>query len=78
MSAVPVATCCATAMTFDRSYSEVAQSLGLSRQAVEQIERRALIKCRKWCETHGYELSDLVPDGEIGTYFPVQSDGETD
>lgn len=45
------------------SLGEVAEALGVTRQAVQQIEVRAIRKCRAWCERHGYRLEDLLDTG---------------
>jgi hypothetical protein len=39
---------------------EVAEALGLSVGCVRRTERRALKKCRRWCDDHGLELADLI------------------
>jgi hypothetical protein len=39
---------------------EIAQELGVTRERVRQIERRALEKCRVWCDRRGYRLEDLL------------------
>ena len=39
---------------------ESAAALGITREAVRQIENRALGKCRAWAEAHGYRLTDLL------------------
>ncbi len=38
----------------------IARELGVTRQAVDNTIRRALPKCRQWCEMHGYRLEDLL------------------
>ena len=48
-----------------RTCAEVAALLAadgdqISRQAVDQIERRALVKCKRWAERHGFKLEDLL------------------
>ncbi len=40
--------------------SEVARELGLSRQSVFEIERRALRKLRLWLEAHGMGREQLL------------------
>lgn len=42
------------------TYDAIAAELGLTRQAICAIERRALEKCRRWCDRHGYRLEDLL------------------
>jgi hypothetical protein len=39
---------------------EVAGVLGVSTQAISQIEQRALAKCREWCEANGWRLEDVL------------------
>ena len=39
---------------------EIASELGVTHQRVQQIERRALKKCRRWCAQHGLRLTDLL------------------
>ena len=39
---------------------EVARELGVSRERARQIEMRALRKCRRWAEKHGYLAEDLL------------------
>ena len=39
---------------------EIAQSLGISRSLVEQIERKALRKLRKILEQRGYRFDDFL------------------
>ena len=39
---------------------EVAQHLGVTRQAVQQTEKRALEKCKRWCEERGLDLWDML------------------
>lgn len=46
-----------------RELAEVAAELGVSRQRIQQIERRALRKCRTWCEQRGLDLDLLLVDG---------------
>ncbi|MCF7985194.1 MAG: hypothetical protein K9L70_12385 [Thiohalocapsa sp.] len=43
-------------MTLD----ELAAELGMSRQAVHQIEQKALEKCRRWCRARGLRLEDVL------------------
>jgi transcriptional regulator with XRE-family HTH domain len=50
------------------SQLEVASILGVSRETVRRIERRALQKCRAWCDAHGYKLDDLI--GSVDTPPP--------
>jgi hypothetical protein len=45
------------------SHEEIGRLLGVSKQAVAQLEARALRKCRAWCRLHGYELEDLLGSG---------------
>ena len=42
------------------TFAEIAAELKVSHQAVQQIERRALRKCRRWCAQHGLRLTDLL------------------
>ena len=42
------------------SLDEVAQAIGVSRQAVELIEKRALRKLRDECARRGLRLEDLT------------------
>ncbi len=43
------------------THDEIAAELGVTRQRVQQLERRALAKCRRECERRGLALADLVP-----------------
>ena len=49
-------------------YGEIAEALGVSRQRVQQIERAALLKARRWIEENlpGVDLTDLLPGLEHG------------
>ena len=38
----------------------IAQELGINREWARQIEAKALVKCRKWCQRNGYWLEDLI------------------
>jgi len=42
---------------------EIAAALGVSRQAIAQTEKRALAKCRRYCERNGWQLRDLLRGG---------------
>ena len=42
------------------SLEEAARILGVTREAVRQIENRALGKCKTWAEAHGYRAEDLL------------------
>lgn len=48
------------------TYEEIGEQLGVSHTRVQQIEKRAIRKCRRWCAEHGYEPGDLLPDRPIG------------
>lgn len=39
---------------------ECAQVLGITREGVRLIEKKALAKCRSWCEAQGLDLEDLL------------------
>ena len=39
---------------------EVGKALGVTRERARQLEIRALMKCRKWCQRHGYRLEDVL------------------
>jgi len=52
--------------------SEVADALGVSRERVRQIERRALRKCESWCRSRGLELHQL-----LDARPPGDGDGKT-
>lgn len=43
-----------------KTCEEVAAELGVSRERARQIEMRALRKCRRWAEKHGYLAEDLL------------------
>jgi len=45
------------------SQSEVAEAMGLSKESVRRIEKRALEKARAYCDAHGITL-DRLADGE--------------
>ncbi len=49
------------------TFEECAAALGITHQRVAQIERQALRKCRAWCERHGYQLADLLPEASRRT-----------
>ena len=44
-----------------RTLEEIGDEMGISRERVRQLEHRALQKCRRWCDRHGYDLADLLP-----------------
>ena len=46
------------------THAEIAEELGVSQQRIQQIERLALRKCRRWCEKRGLCLADLLPLAE--------------
>ena len=39
---------------------QIAAELGVSRVRVQQLERQALRKARRWCEAHGLAFEDLT------------------
>lgn len=39
---------------------EVGQELGVTRERVWRLDARALVKCRAWCDRHGYRLEDML------------------
>ena len=39
---------------------EIGQELGVSRERIRQLEARALVKCRAWCDRHGYRVEDML------------------
>jgi len=39
---------------------EVAAALGVTQERVRQIERNALRKCARWCESHGYPYGQII------------------
>jgi hypothetical protein len=41
---------------------DIAMELGISRHRAYQLLNRALKKCAKWANQHGYRLDDLLPD----------------
>lgn len=46
---------------YEMTQEDVAKSMGLSRIAIQQIERRALFKIRKALKKHNvYQLNDIV------------------
>jgi DNA-directed RNA polymerase sigma subunit (sigma70/sigma32) len=47
----------------DLSLEEVAQILGVTREAVRQVENLALKKCRAWGSQNGYQVEDLLDAG---------------
>lgn len=51
------------------THHEVAQALGLHHSTVKKIERKALFKCKQWCQDHGYDLEALLPEHESDTAF---------
>ena len=44
----------------ERTLTDVAQELGVSTQAIAKTEKRALRKCRIWCEKRGLDLKRLL------------------
>lgn len=46
----------------EATLEEVAQELGVSRQRAQQIEQKALAKCRVILEAHGLTLTALLQD----------------
>ena len=44
----------------ERGLKEVAMLLGVSSQAVSQVELRALRKCRAWCAEQGLRIEDVL------------------
>ena len=65
----------ATAIEADGAdYGEIAAELGVSRQRVQQIERAALLKARRWVEENlpGIDLTDLLPGLEHGRHDESQ------
>ena len=56
---------------------DVAQVLGVTGpQRVQQIEQRALAKCRAWCRERGLTLADLVLDDAPGWVWPEAQEWE--
>lgn len=48
---------------YPRTLQSIADEMGISRQAVADIEKRALMKCRKIIRmTSMIESSDILPD----------------
>ncbi|MCG6862069.1 MAG: hypothetical protein LJE70_12435 [Chromatiaceae bacterium] len=41
---------------------EIAAVLGVSRERVGQVERRALGKCRHWCEYREWRLEEMLTE----------------
>lgn len=39
---------------------QIAAKLKVSKERIRQIEHRALMKCRRWAEKHGYKFEDLT------------------
>lgn len=56
-------------MSTPLSHHEVGLALGLHKSTVRRIERKALRKCREWCETHGYDPASLIPDYDAESEF---------
>ena len=46
------------------THEQIARALGMSRQAVAQIEAQALGKVRHELEARGYTLPQLLPEGQ--------------
>ena len=44
----------------EMTFAEIAAVLNCSQQAVQQTQRNALKKCRRWCAEHGLQLADLL------------------
>ena len=44
----------------EQTFREIAQQLGVTPQAVQQLQRSALKKCYAWCRERGLRLEDLI------------------
>jgi len=45
----------------------IAAELRVTPQRVLKIQATALRKCRDWCKSHGYQLSDLLDTADTKT-----------
>ena len=49
-----------------RTLEECAEVLGRTRESIRQTVARALAKCRRWAQVHGFCLEDLLTYGVLG------------
>lgn len=50
-----------TPFDYAMEMAEIADALGLSRQRVDQLLKKALRKAKKVVEKHGYKREDIFP-----------------